>query len=235
MSSPPFANLAAFATKLGELVPDSKSPHADADFVSQALDEIGKQVPAVETQDIGDGSTYEWSLAASPFTRWEEGFSDKWRLEVEDLDADGNPYRPPITLTQGSDFWTEVRYESSVPVRYLCFDSVPASTKVRVRFRRRPIVTSSTVELGAAQHMALVYKAAELKCDALAALYQSSVDPSGGADGFSALAYAAEYREGAARWRRRCEAILGQAKGGTSFRSARAKPARLRVFRRGEA
>lgn len=115
MSRPPFSNLTAFATRLTELVKDTKPGYTDADFVDDALKRYAEDYPCEVTADVGDGTTFEWDLSAAPFARFDRGLSDVWPMEVEDLDEDSAPYRPPARRRREADWWITPREEAATP------------------------------------------------------------------------------------------------------------------------
>lgn len=236
MSKAPFARLADFGAAVTELVPDTKGGYTDSDFVLEAARRYAEARPAIESQDLGDGSTSEWVLGDAPFGSWAEGFSDQWPVTVEQLDTTNAPQKPQQHLAEGPDFWFERRFVSSELRRYLVFDTAPpAAGKVRVRFRRAYTIDDEdtpTVEVPTHHHLAVVYKACELKCAALVGEYQRSIDPAGGSDIFDANMYVRQYADGVNHWRQEYEKILGLNASAQSFSSGRVRTAGARAWPR---
>ena len=217
MSTPPFADLTGYATRLTQLVSDTKGGFADKDFVSDALERYCEDYPCEVTTDIGDGTTKEWDLSATPFTKFDRGQSDQWPVQVERLDGSSLPLSPQEWFQPGTDFWIDAREVSGVPKLYLVFRSAPPTTKWRVRWRRRWRVSDAVVSPAAAavnevpthHQNAVVYLAAEIKCLSLASFYAGTVDNVGGSDLFEGKSTAQLFRTMAKDWRARYETILG--------------------------
>lgn len=231
MGYPPFSDMADFAEKVGELVPDTKGGYDDADFVDAALRAYSGKYPAEDTADIGDSSTQEWVMGTAPFADWAEGFSDQWPVEIEQLDG-GTPTRPQTWLRRDIEWWWE-RRDSSGLKRVLVFADAPDATdQVRVHWKRPFAISGSTVEVPTAHQMAVVYRACQLKCEALASWYQRTIDPAGGSDIFDGVAYVDRYAEGAKRWAKLAGEVLGVETESTHIRRARIRTGRDRVFHR---
>lgn len=207
MASPPFTVLSQFAAAVAEQVPDTKALRADTDLVLDALERYSEDYPLWEQRDIGDGSTLEWDLAASPFAYTAPsgstgakgfvfGYSDLWPILIEDLASAGTSQRPRAwrSFGEGRDAWLERRTVSDAPKTYLVFDSAPATNLVRVHFRRRwTIHASVTTNVPLHHQMAVVDLACALKCEVLASTYRKAVDSVGGSDVFSAVETADAY------------------------------------------
>lgn len=231
MAEPPFANQAAYAAKLLELVPDVKATVTDSDHVGMALDRYSEAYPCWEHADVGDGTTFEWDLQAAPFAEadagFEIGFSDVMGLVVEELDGSGNPYRPPVKLLEGRDHYLDRRTVSTAPKLYLVFTSAPPSTKHRVKWRRRWAIG----EVAEAHQMAVVYRAAAYKCTNLATVYADTVDPSATAsDLFNAAEKVPSYRELAAHWMAEFRRVLGIGTPSSGLATGKARTGQNRVF-----
>lgn len=215
MSAPPFATLSAYATHLGEIVPDAKSSTSNTDFVTAALLRLSEEQPCVEAVDVGDGSTKEWTLGSGDFARWQQGFSERFEMTVERLVAAASLFDPTY-LEEGVDWKIEQRTSSGAPVYILRFVTAPSSTdKVRVRFSRPWRVTASPAlnEVPGNLQMAVIYKAAELKCNALAAIYASTVDTNVASDVFQADPTVERYGRRAGEFEQLYDQILGVRKG----------------------
>lgn len=226
MAEPPFANQAAYAAKLLELVPDVKATISDSDLVAMGLDRYSEAFPSWETADIGDGTTFEWDLSAAPFGGFEVGFSDVMGVVVEELDGSGNPYRPPVKLLEGRDHYLDRRTVTTAKL-FLVFTSAPPSTKHRVRWRKRwPIA-----EVMEAHQLAVVYRAAAYKCTNLATVYADTVDPSATAtDLFNAAEKVPSYRELAAHWMTEFRRVLGIGGSSVGMATGKARTGQNRVF-----
>lgn len=217
MSAPPFTALADYATYLGELVPDAKSSTTNEQFVTAALQRLSEEHPCVEAVDIGDGSTKEWTLGSGSFSRWQAGFSEQFEMTVERLVAAASVFDPTY-LEEGLDWKIEHRSSSGVPTWTLRFATAPSSTdKVRVRFSRPWRVSGSgggaINEVPGNLQMAVIYKAAELKCNALAAIYASTVDATVASDVFQADPTVERYGRRAGEFEQLYDQILGVRKG----------------------
>lgn len=242
MPTPPFANLTAVVAAIDELVPDMKGAYDEAGFVLQGIARLSDSQPAVESVDVGDGTTREWVLpgatSADPFYRYETGFSDRWPLEIEQLTTGDVP---SADAEEYSGRWrVEDRTVSGSLKRYLIFATAPATAaKARVRFRRPWIVrnvagaVAALVEVPKHYQMALVYFACAEKCDALAALYRSSIDPSGGSDIFDARQYADSYETKADKFRDQAAGISGVGDDEQSFSAGTIHTGEVTVFPRG--
>jgi len=217
MSAPPFANLAAYGTYLGEIVPDAKASTTNEQFVTAALLRLSEEQPCVEAVDVGDGSTKEWTLGSGDFARWQQGFSERFELTVERLVAAASTFDPTY-LEEGVDWKIEQRTTGGAPVYVLRFVTAPSSTdKVRVRFSRPWRVSgtggSAISEVPGNLQMAVIYKAAELKCNALAAIYASTVDTTVASDVFQADPTVERYGRRAGEFEQLYDQILGVRKG----------------------
>jgi len=226
MAEPPFANQAAYAAKLLELVPDTKATVSDSDLVAMGLDRYSEAFPSWETADIGDGTTFEWDLSASPFGGFELGFSDVMGIVVEELDGSGAPYRPPVKLLEGRDHYLDRRTVTTAKL-YLVFPSAPPSTKHRVRWRKRwPIA-----EVALAHQLAVVYRAAASKCSNLATVYADTVDPSANVtDLFDGSEKVATYKDLVGHWMREFRRVLGISGSAQGLATGKARTGQNRVF-----
>jgi len=233
MSSPPFTNLTGYATRVGELVPDTKGGYTDADFVKDALERYSESYPCWEQADIGDGTQREWPLNASPFGGFVLGYSDLIGMRVEELSA-AAPQVPPVFLLHGRAWWLDRRTVSSAPVLYLVFETAPHATdKVRVHWKRRwTVADPSTNQVPQHHHMAVVYRACAYKCAALSAYYRRSVDSVGGSDAFSAIEVADGYDRQAKSFLGDFNRVLGVGGPSPSLTVGRVVRSRTRVFRR---
>lgn len=216
MAGPPYAALADYATALGQLVPDTKAGNTDTEFVTLALGRLSEDSPCVEAADIGDGSTKTWGplpTTSGAFDRFVKGFSERHPIDVEMLVA-AAPVFEPQYLYEGKDFRIEERTGTAgAPELYLVFLSAPNGTnKVRVRFRRPWRVTTgagAVNEVPTHLQPAVVYKAAELKCGALATVYASTVDLSVASDVFQADPTSERYGRRAAQYQKQYATVLG--------------------------
>jgi len=232
MSAPPFTALADYVTMLGQLVPDTKAASSNEDFVTAALQRLSEESPCVEAVDIGDGTTKEWVLCTAPFDRWKNGFSEQFAVSVERLVAAASSFDPTF-LEEGVDWKLEHRSSSGAPTLTLRFATAPSSSdKVRVRFSRHWRVSgsggSAINEVPGNLQMALVYKAAELKCRALASTYASTVDTGVSSDVFVADPTHSRYLRQAGEYESQYDQILGVGKG--SFTAGCVPPTPGRVF-----
>lgn len=231
MSAPPFTALADYVTMLGHLVPDTKGNTSNEDFVTAALQRLSEESPCVEAVDIGDGTTKEWVLGTTPFERWKNGFSEQFAVSVERLVAAASSFDPSY-LEEGVDWKLEHRSSSGAPTLTLRFATAPSSTdKVRVRFSRHWRVSgtggSAINEVPGNLQMALVYKAAELKCKALASIYASTVDTGVASDVFVADPTHSRYLRQAGEFEEQYDLILGVRKGSFTAGCAPATPGRV--------
>lgn len=227
MPMPPFADLAAYASALTELVPDAKAQRTDQDLVSAALLAYAEAYPSWATAAIGDGTTVEWPIGTAPLDTVLVGFSDLLGIEVELIDGTDAPYRPREILVEGSDFWLDRRTVAGVATTVLVFLDAPS--RVRVRWRTR----WAAADVPLAHQMAVVYRAAALKCENLAAVYASTVDPTAtAADFFSGGGKVAEYRSLAKDHHARANAVLGVGNVSASMATGICKRGRREVFRR---
>lgn len=227
MARPPFADAAAYAAALAELVPDTKGARDDADLIADALDAYTQRFPRWMTADIGDGTTYEWELGKSgeAFEDFALGFSDHFPLEIEELDSSDAPIRPRLSIHKG---WSvDQRIDGSGDaVLVLVFESSPASTaKMRVRWRMPWVLAKVPVH----HQMGLVYLAARDKAQTLASYYRKTIDA--GSDVFDGAIPADGYEREARKWESRANRILGIGQSMPLSR-ARCKPNRQRVFHR---
>lgn len=231
MSAPPFAALADYVSFLGQIVPDTKATTTNEDFVKAALQRLSEEVPCVEAVDVGDGSTLEWTLGSGDFGRWQAGFSERYEVTVERLVAGASSFNPSY-LVEGGDWRLEHRSSSGAPTLTLRFAAAPSSTdKVRVRFSRHWRVTSggsAVNEVPGNLQMALVYKAAELKCRALAAIYASTVDTGVASEVFVADPTHSRYLRQAGEFEEQYDQIVGVRKG--LFTAGCVPPTTGRVF-----
>jgi len=231
---PPFTALSQYAEALKGLVPDARGKIIDADVIEDALKVYNEQHPAVETQDIGDGSQFEWPMGSAPFTRWDEGFSENYPVKVEELTA-GEPQRPQVWLTEDRSFWFERRYVSGVLTRVLVFNDIPSVDEVRVHFSRRHLLDNAGVsEVPEHHQMAVVWEAASLKCQMLAQVYRSSVDHGLGALAGGVDEKADAYERDAAKWHKRFSNTLGVGRR-SQVTTGQIRTGTSRVFRRGYA
>lgn len=224
---PPFSTVTAYAAALVGLVKDAKSDRTDEEFIEDALEVYNDHYTAWQTADIGDDSTKEWQLgkAAEPFADFLLGYSDLFPLEVEELDENDASQNPRARVVSG---WRlDERVVSSVPVKFIMFETAPASTsKVRVRWRAQWAAANVPV----AHQRSVVYFAAELKCLALESRYRSTVDDG---TGFSGEVTADGYASAASRWRRKALSKLGIGGGGKVVARGSVVSNRERVFYRG--
>ncbi len=172
--TPPFAGLTGYADALGSLVKDRRASREDVDLVSDALELFADDVPVNATADVGDGSAREWELGASPFGAWSLGFSETRSVRVERLAASA-PQNPQEWLRQ-QQHRIEERTVSGTQKVYLVLDEAPPASpsQYRVHFRRRWTVGAATNEVRLGFQMSVVYLAAALKCEALAAAYANT-------------------------------------------------------------
>lgn len=230
MASPPFTNLTAYATRLAELVPDNRPAYTRTDLVEEALRLYAQDYPCVEAQDLGDGTVRAWALNASPFTRFDRGFSEQWPIDVEELDGAGAPQYPRVELDQGVDYYVETRGASGV--LYLVFRDIPPTTSRRVRFRRRWRVDNAatpTNEVPLHHQEAVVKRAGAYACELLAAHYLKTVDATLGSDAFSAMEVVGRYQEKARALTRAYREALGLGEE-TTVSTGRARTRIRRVF-----
>ncbi len=213
MSAPPFANLTAYAARLRELVPDNKPGYTLTDVVAEALRLYAQDYPATETQDIGNGTLFEWDLSASPFTRFDRGFSEQWPIDVEELDGSGLAQRPRVELSMGVDYYIDERYASGSLKLYLVFVDVPPTNGVRVRFKRRWRVDNETPtpanEVPLHHQEAVVKRAAAYLCEMLSTYYLKTVDAALGSDAFQAMDVVDHYAERGRQYLRQYRDALG--------------------------
>lgn len=231
MSAPPITALADYATFVGQLVPDTKAATTNSEFVTAALQRLSEEHPCVEAVDIGDGTTKEWTLGSSPFERWQTGFSEQFEVSVERLIAAASVFDPTY-FEEGSDWKIEQRSSSGLPTLTLRFASAPSSTdKVRVRFSRHWRVSgvspSVINEVPGNLQMAVVYKACELKCRALAAIYASTVDTNVASDVFVADPTHSRYLRQSGEFEEQYDQILGVGKGSFTAGCAPSTPGRV--------
>ena len=226
-NTPPFADAAAYALALVGLVKDAKSDRTDEDFVADGLEAYSDHYPAWNTADIGDDATKEWQLGKTgePFADFPLGYADLFPIEVEELDSDGAPYNPRSDVVRG---WRiDERVVAGTPVKFLMFESAPASTsKYRVRWREE----WAAAAVPRAHQMSVVYFAAHAKCLALVSRYRSTVDA--GSDIFDGDGVAIGYRSDARKWLSKAMAKLGIGARKIVVRG-RVKRSRRRVFNRG--
>lgn len=223
-----YANLTAFVAALAKLVPDMKGGYTEADFVTDAVTRFSEQIPAELTADAGDGSATEFELGASPFGSFALGFSEGWPITVERLTSGNVAMNPPQAW--GEKVRIDKRAVSGVPKLYLVFPSAPpAAGKARVHFSA-PWTVSTTVDLPAAYHTAVVKKAGALKCRALALFYAQTIDPSGGSDIFDARQYADAYAKRADELEEDFDRIVAGAGEAPGMSFGRARSRIPRVF-----
>lgn len=230
MGAPPFTNLTAYGARLAELVPDNRPSYTRTDLVEEALRLYAQDYPNEETQDLGNGVLRTWALNASPFTRFDRGFSEQWPIEVEELDGSGAPQYPRVELTEGRDFYVEVQGTSGV--LYLVFVDVPPTNGVRVRFRRRWRVDNASTpvnEVPLHHQEAVVKLAGAYACELLAAHYLKTVDAASGSDAFSAMEVVDHYQSKAGSLRKAYRLALGVGDE-TSSSTGRVKTGVGRVF-----
>jgi len=229
---PPFANLTDYAQALGKLIPDRKGGLVDADLCLDALRVYNERAPCVETADIGDGSTFEWTMGASPFTLWNEGFSDAYPVLVEELSG-GDPQRPQVWWEEERLWWFERRTVSGAPKRLLVFESAPDTDQVRVHWSRRYRVddaASPTNEVPEHHQMAVVYEGAALKCMGLVQVYRSMVDGTLGSLTSGVDDKADGYERDAKKWHQKFLDTLGVGRG-PRITHGRCNPHVPKVFR----
>lgn len=223
-----YANLTAFVAALAKLVPDMKGGYTEADFVTDAVTRFSEQIPAELTVDVGDGSTTEFELGASSFATFVLGFSEGWPITVERLSSANAAQNPPVAW--GEKVRIDKRAVAGVPKLYLVFPSAPpAAGKARVHFSV-PWTVSTTVDLPAAYHTAVVKKAGALKCEALSLFYANTIDPSGGSDIFDARQYADTYAKRAEELSVDFDRIVSGAGEAPGMSFGRARSAIPRVF-----
>lgn len=231
MPTPPFADAAGFATALRELVPDTKAQRTDADLVSQALERYAERFPSWQSADIGDGSTFEWRLGVASTAAFEDvliGYSELHGFDVQELDTGDVPYRPQVSLRSGRDFYLDRRTVSGEAALFLVFLDAPS--RVRVTWRKR----WALLEVPVAHQMAIVYRAAAYKCEALASVYAASVDPTAtGTDLFSGDPKVEGYRSQARTFMSNVEGILGVGTPSSGLSVGQVRTGQLRVFPRG--
>lgn len=186
-----YATLSAFVAALAKLVPDMKGGYTEADFVTDAVTRFSEEIPAELSVDVGDGTLTEWELGTTTFATFALGFSESWPITVERLSSANAAQNPPVAW--GDKVRIDKRAVAGVPKLYLVFPSAPpAAGQARVHFSA-PWTVSTTVDLPATYHTAIVKKAGALKCRALALFYAQTIDPAGGSDIFDARQYADSY------------------------------------------
>lgn len=230
--APPFTNLTTVAAAVTEKVRDSKGGFVDSDFVVEALRLLSEIHPAWATVDVGDGSTREWITGAGgSLTAWVPGFSEMGKVELEELSAADTPGNPPRIKVKDQDWWFDHRTVSSASRLYIVLRDAPGTSLLRIRFPIRWVATTaaSSLTLPDHLHMALVYKACELKCGALGSFYRSTVDAAGGSDTFEAEPVSASYFRAAGHWRGEYERATQQLVT-SQLTTGIVRPRRMRVF-----
>ena len=232
-TAPPFVSLATAAAALTAKVPDTKGGYTDSDFILEALRELSDAYQGWATADVGDGSAREFITGAGgSLTSWVAGYSEHGGVELEELSAAATPCNPPRLLVHGQDWWFDRRTLSGSARLYIVTSSAPGTSLLRVRFPIRWVATDTpTFTLPDHLHMALVYKAASLKCGALGAYYRSTVDAAGGSDTFEAEPVSASYFRAVGHWEKEYKRALGSTQLSQVVAGV-VNPRRMRVFHR---
>lgn len=230
-TAPPFTSLATAAAALTAKVPDTKGGYTDSDFILEALRELSDAYQGWCTVDVGDGSTREWITGAGgSLTAWVAGYSEHGAVELEELSAAATPCNPPRLLVYGQDWWYDRRTTSTLARLYIVVGSAPGTSLLRIRFPIR-WTAGASIDLPDHLHMALIYKAASLKCGALGAYYRSTVDAAGGSDSFEAEPVSSSYFRAVGHWEREYKRALGSTQL-AQITEGVVNPRRLRVFPR---